>query len=55
MAPTTSVVTPQRFASGLTFADYEALWRWSVSDLEGFWSAVWQFFGHQTDHAAWGG
>jgi acetoacetyl-CoA synthetase len=29
---------------GLTFADYEALWRWSVSDLEGFWSAVWQFF-----------
>ena len=29
---------------GLTFADYEALWRWSVSDLEGFWSAVWHFF-----------
>jgi acetoacetyl-CoA synthetase len=24
---------------------YEALWRWSVSDLEGFWSAVWDFFG----------
>jgi acetoacetyl-CoA synthetase len=29
---------------GLTFADYESLWRWSVSDLEGFWSAVWHFF-----------
>jgi len=29
---------------GLAFADYEALWRWSVTDLEGFWSAVWQFF-----------
>ncbi|HEU0202204.1 MAG TPA: acetoacetate--CoA ligase, partial [Burkholderiaceae bacterium] len=31
----------------LQFADYDALWRWSVDDLEGFWSAVWQFFGVQ--------
>ena len=23
---------------------YEALWRWSVEDLEGFWSAIWEFF-----------
>src|SRR4051794_7027848 len=23
---------------------YDALWRWSVNDLEGFWSAIWQFF-----------
>jgi acetoacetyl-CoA synthetase len=23
---------------------YDALWRWSVDDLEGFWSAVWEFF-----------
>jgi acetoacetyl-CoA synthetase len=29
---------------GLVFADYESLWRWSVTDLEGFWSAVWRFF-----------
>jgi acetoacetyl-CoA synthetase len=29
---------------GLAFADYESLWRWSVDDLEGFWSAVWQYF-----------
>ena len=29
---------------GLSFADYEALWRWSVTDLEGFWSAIWHFF-----------
>ena len=29
---------------GLAFADYESLWRWSVTDLEGFWSAVWHFF-----------
>jgi len=29
---------------GLTFADYESLWQWSTTDLEGFWIAVWQFF-----------
>jgi len=28
---------------GLKFADYESLWRWSVSDLEGFWGALWHF------------
>src|SRR4051794_20490339 len=26
-----------------SFADYGALWEWSVSDLEGFWAAVWEF------------
>jgi acetoacetyl-CoA synthetase len=30
---------------GLSFPDYESMWRWSVTDLDGFWSAVWQFFG----------
>ncbi len=30
---------------GLSFADYEALWRWSVSDLEAFWASIWGFFG----------
>jgi acetoacetyl-CoA synthetase len=29
---------------GLTFADYPALWEWSVSDLSGFWSSIVQFF-----------
>ena len=29
---------------GLRFDDYEALRRWSVSDLDGFWSAVWAFY-----------
>jgi acetoacetyl-CoA synthetase len=33
-----------RTQRGLTFADYEAMWTWSVTDLDGFWSAVWQFF-----------
>jgi acetoacetyl-CoA synthetase len=30
---------------GLRFADYEALWQWSVTELEDFWAAVWEFFG----------
>ena len=29
---------------GLHFEDYEALRRWSVADLAGFWSAVWSFY-----------
>src|SRR2546425_7792050 len=29
---------------GLSFAGYEDLWAWSVDDLEGFWSSVWEFF-----------
>jgi acetoacetyl-CoA synthetase len=29
---------------GRDLADYDALWRWSVSDLEGFWGAIWDFF-----------
>jgi acetoacetyl-CoA synthetase len=34
---------------GLSFADYEALWRWSVDDLEAFWTSIWDFFGVQAD------
>ena len=30
---------------GLEFGDYAALHRWSVGDLEGFWSALAEFFG----------
>ena len=26
---------------GRDFPDYDSLWRWSVSDLEGFWAAAW--------------
>jgi acetoacetyl-CoA synthetase len=29
---------------GHAFASYEELRRWSVTDLEGFWAAVWDFF-----------
>ncbi|MCW2567416.1 MAG: acetoacetyl-CoA synthetase [Mycobacterium sp.] len=30
---------------GLDFAGYDDLHRWSVGDLDGFWSSVWEFFG----------
>jgi acetoacetyl-CoA synthetase len=33
-----------RTQRGLDLADYRALWQWSVSDLEGFWGAVADFF-----------
>ncbi len=29
---------------GLSLPDYDAAWRWSVTDLEGFWGAVWDYF-----------
>jgi acetoacetyl-CoA synthetase len=35
----------------LSFGTYEELWRWSVDDLEGFWSSIWDFFGVQADGA----
>ena len=33
---------------GRQFADYDALWRWSVNDLEAFWLSMWQFFDVQS-------
>jgi acetoacetyl-CoA synthetase len=29
---------------GLEFADYQALWDWSVTDLDGFWRSIWDYF-----------
>jgi acetoacetyl-CoA synthetase len=29
---------------GLSFDGYDALWRWSVEELEDFWASVWHFF-----------
>ena len=34
-----------RDRSGRDFADYQSLWEWSISDLEGFWAAIWDFYG----------
>ena len=29
---------------GLEFEDYDALYRWSVTDLDAFWQSIWDFF-----------
>ncbi|HEY8083670.1 MAG TPA: acetoacetate--CoA ligase [Solirubrobacterales bacterium] len=34
---------------GQKFDGYPDLWRWSVDDLEGFWSSIWEFFDVQAD------
>jgi acetoacetyl-CoA synthetase len=36
-----------RFAAHVGRPDYDELFRWSVDDLEGFWQAIWDFFGLQ--------
>ncbi|WP_328360515.1 acetoacetate--CoA ligase [Streptomyces sp. NBC_00445] len=35
--------------NGVDPADYAALHRWSVTDLEGFWGAVWEYFDVDAD------
>ncbi len=30
---------------GRSFGSYQALWHWSVTDLEGFWQAIWDYCG----------
>ncbi|MES2632395.1 MAG: acetoacetate--CoA ligase [Pseudomonadota bacterium] len=39
---------------GLTFPDYDALWRWSTTDLDAFWQSIWDYFELQspTPHRA---
>lgn len=39
---------------GLSFANYDALWRWSTSDLDAFWQSIWDYFDLQspTPHSA---
>jgi len=34
---------------GLAFDGYGELWQWSVDDLDGFWSAIWEFFEVRAD------
>src|SRR5262249_51645879 len=36
---------------GLTFRTYDEVWHWSVTDLPGFWGAVWEYFDVQSDVA----
>jgi acetoacetyl-CoA synthetase len=39
---------------GLHFDSYEALWRWSTTELDAFWQSIWDYFGLQspTPHTA---
>ena len=39
---------------GLSFDSYDALWRWSVTDLDAFWQSIWDYFDLQspTPHSA---
>ena len=32
---------------GLKFANYEALWQWSITEIEAFWQSIWDF--HQLE------
>jgi acetoacetyl-CoA synthetase len=37
---------------GLGLDSYDALWRWSIDDLEGFWDSIWRYFdvrGHRPE------
>ncbi|HEY5582806.1 MAG TPA: acetoacetate--CoA ligase [Rhodoferax sp.] len=39
---------------GLSFDSYDALWRWSVTDLDTYWQSIWDYFELQspTPHSA---
>ncbi|WP_427924854.1 acetoacetate--CoA ligase [Streptomyces sp. cg40] len=52
--PDTEVAAGSRIADfargvGMDGSDYAALHRWSVTDLAGFWGAVWEYFGIDAD------
>jgi acetoacetyl-CoA synthetase len=37
-----------RTQRGLVFDDYDALWRWSTTDLDAFWQSIWDYFDLQS-------
>ena len=43
-----------RTQRGLHFDSYQALWRWSVTDLDAYWQSIWDYFDLQspTPHTA---
>ena len=36
---------------GLNFDSYDALWRWSTTDLDAFWQSIWDYFDMQSPTA----
>ena len=61
-APRTAEFVPQirlyqewlRSTRGLSFDSYDALWRWSTTELDAFWQSIWDYFDLQspTPHSA---
>jgi len=50
--PDSAIGRFERFVSerhGLQFENYRGMWRWSIEQLEQFWTAVWDFFEVQAD------
>ena len=47
----TALLARLRQERGLDFKNYDDLYAWSISDLEAFWSAVWDFCGVIADAA----
>ncbi|MDQ3272915.1 MAG: acetoacetate--CoA ligase, partial [Pseudomonadota bacterium] len=37
-----------RETRGLSFESYDALWRWSVTELDAFWQSIWDYFDLQS-------
>ena len=60
MNPTSTPFVPQirlyqnwlREHHGLSFDSYDAIWRWSVTDLPAFWQSIWDFFGMRSPNPA---
>jgi acetoacetyl-CoA synthetase len=56
MSPSTPPYIPQirRYQDwltehrGLKFDSYDALWRWTTTDIEGFWQSIWDYFDLQS-------
>ncbi|MFZ4558884.1 MAG: acetoacetate--CoA ligase [Saprospiraceae bacterium] len=48
-APINDYLTWLKQHRDLEFEDYEALWRWSVRDIEAFWGSLWEYFGILAD------
>jgi acetoacetyl-CoA synthetase len=46
----TAFMTWLERSCGRAFNDYQSLWEWSVSDLEGFWGAIWEYFGIESSY-----
>ena len=38
--------------AGTTFANYDALWRWSTEEREAFWRALWDYAGVKGERGA---